>query len=101
MPDGKQYYQVTDIFPHLKRKERYIGTRPCTMRSGWEISFVLYFLDVNPSVVSWASETIIIQYINPLDGKSHRYFTDFNAVIKNKNGEVKEYIFEIKPFAQT
>ena len=56
---------------------------------------------MNPNVLSWGSETIIIPYQNPLTGRVSRYFTDFNITMRDKNGTLKKYLIEIKPHSQT
>jgi hypothetical protein len=65
-------------------------------RSLWELRFMKW-CDLNPSVLEWGSETIIVPYISPLDRKVHRYFVDFYIKVKNKNGEIQKYLVEIKP----
>lgn len=69
-------------------------------RSLWELKVMKYF-DVNPSVLFWASEELIIPYLSPVDQKTHRYFPDFIAQIKNKEGFVQTYLLEVKPHKQT
>jgi len=69
-------------------------------RSSWECR-VMSFLDSNPSVVQWSSEEIIIPYLSPIDRKVHRYFPDFYIKVKDKNGKIKEMIWEIKPKKQS
>ena len=71
----------------------------CIYRSGLELTY-MRFLDSNSSIVSWGSEKIIIPYIKPTDGKMHRYFTDFNFTIKDKNNKLHKFIVEIKPAKQ-
>lgn len=58
---------------------------------------LMRLLDSNPDVVCWGSEELVIPYVSPLDGKYHRYFTDF--IMKNKKGEV--FVIEVKPYKQT
>ena len=70
------------------------------MRSSWE-THVAIWLDNNPAVLGWGSETIVIPYINPLDNRIHRYFVDFWAQIKNQEGISHTYIIEIKPYYQS
>jgi len=68
-------------------------------RSLWERKAMQRF-DLNPNVIEWSSEEVVIPYISPLDRKVHRYFPDF--LIKLKNGNVVETILiEIKPDSQT
>lgn len=59
------------------------------------------WLDRNPSIVTWASEELIIPYISPVDGKKHRYFPDFLVKVVNKEGQTKTLLLEIKPKKQT
>jgi hypothetical protein len=54
-------------------------------------------LDANPEVEAWSSEEVIIGYINPIDGKAHRYFPDF--FVRKIDGT--KHILEIKPLSQT
>ena len=69
-------------------------------RSTWELR-VMKWLDEHPNVIWWASEELPIPYKSPLDNKMHRYFPDFIAKIKQKDGSVMTYIIEVKPFNQT
>jgi hypothetical protein len=70
------------------------------MRSSWETKFANW-CDLNPSVIQWKSEEVIIPYICGTDNKMHRYYVDFQIRIKDKTGEVKTYLVEIKPSKQT
>ena len=54
---------------------------------------------INPNVLEWASESVVIPYINPIDGKAHRYYTDGVLAIKEGTGVVR-YVIEIKPSKQ-
>jgi hypothetical protein len=85
-----------DFYQHLKNPEKYKGSRPLTMRSGWEIQYCQY-LDRRTAVVEWSSESIVIMYISPLDGKPHRYFTDFWCKYLDREGNYSELLIEIKP----
>lgn len=81
-----------------KNTKKYIGKSLPVYRSGWELKFFRW-CDENNNVLEWASEAIIIPYINPVDGKAHRYYTD--GIIALKEGEkIKKYIVEIKPSSQ-
>jgi len=77
---------------------KYIGKEKPVYRSGWELKFFRW-CDNNPNVVEWASEAVIIPYLNPLDGKYHRYYTDGIVAIK-EGDKVSKYIIEIKPSEQ-
>ncbi|CAM0000210.1 head closure [Vibrio phage D479] len=65
-------------------------------RSSWELS-MFRWLDNNPAVVRWGSETIVIPYFSTADGKKRRYFMDI--YMKLEDG--REFIFEIKPLKET
>ena len=65
-------------------------------RSGWELRLMSY-LDDHPHVKKWASEELVIPYVSPIDGRYHRYFTDF--VVWKSDGEV--LVVEVKPANQT
>lgn len=70
------------------------------MRSSWETRFALW-CDKNPSVIKWNSEETIVPYVCPTDNRWHRYFIDFKIQIRDKNGNLKTYLVEIKPDKQT
>jgi len=65
-------------------------------RSLWELKFMNY-CDMNENILEWNSEEVVIPYISPLDNKPHRYFVDFWVKLKERNGEIKIYLFEVKP----
>jgi hypothetical protein len=96
MRKRSKYVQITDIYPKLKNPKKYTGSRPVTMRSSWEIRFVRKFLDTNPHVIEWQSESIIVPYYSITDKKYHKYYTDFYFKVKEEN-KIKEYLIEIKP----
>lgn len=69
-------------------------------RSSWESKFMIW-CDHNPNVMEWSSEQIVIPYVSPVDGRFHRYFVDFYIKIKDKNGNIKRFLVEVKPKSQT
>lgn len=69
-------------------------------RSLWERKLMVY-LDENPNVLEWNSEEIIIPYKSPIDNRFHRYFPDFWAKVRAKDGTIKSMVLEVKPKAQT
>ena len=81
-----------------KNTKKYVGKTPPIYRSGWELKFFRW-CDENENVLEWASESVIIPYINPIDGKAHRYYTDGVIALKELNG-IGKYIIEIKPSSQ-
>lgn len=60
----------------------------------------MVWLDSHPNVINWSSEETVVPYISPLDNKIHRYFPDFVCEVKDKNGEVKTFMIEVKPTVQ-
>ncbi len=78
-------------------ENKYIGDYTNIIyRSSWELKFMKY-CDIRESVLQWGSEELSIPYYSPVDKKMHRYFPDFFMKVRNKNGEIKKYLIEIKP----
>lgn len=65
-------------------------------RSSWELKFMKW-CDSNDSVLEWGSEITVIPYRSPVDNKIHRYFVDFYIKVKDRSGNIKKYLIEIKP----
>lgn len=84
----------------IKNKNKYKGKLPCIYRSGLELKAMRWF-DNNPNILSWGSESVVIPYLSPLDGRLHRYFVDFVLSLKDKNGAITKYLIEVKPEKQT
>lgn len=81
--------------------QKYVGDyKNIIYRSSWEAR-VMNWLDKNPNIVSWASEEIIIPYVSPVDGKWHRYFPDFVVKVRDKTGQLRTLMLEVKPKKQT
>lgn len=85
---------------NLKHPEKYVGRKTPTYRSGWEFAF-MKFCDENPSIQTWASEAIKIPYRNPFTGKATIYVPDFFIQYKNKKGQNRVEVIEVKPDNQT
>jgi len=84
-----------------KNPKKYLGDPTNVIyRSGWELKF-MRFCDRHPNVIQWGSEEVVIPYISPIDGKVHRYFTDFIVKQLNTMGKKETLIIEVKPKAQT
>ena len=84
-----------------KHPEKYKGDpTKIIYRSSWELRLMRKF-DDHPDIVQWQSEEIAIPYLNPIKGKTSRYFPDF--VIKKRVGENKYQMImiEVKPKNQT
>jgi len=78
--------------------KKYKGSLPIVYRSSLELK-VFRWIDNNPNIISWGSESIVIPYISPADSKLHRYFVDLNLVLVHENVSQK-YLIEIKPHSQ-
>ena len=60
-------------------------------RSMWERRCMKYF-DVNPSVLQWSSEEVVIPYYDSMSKKVRRYFPDFLIKVKTENPEYDLYV---------
>lgn len=65
-------------------------------RSNWE-RCVCKFLDMNPQVVSWSSESVVVPYFDKTTQQWRRYFPDFK--IKTITGDI--LLVEVKPKKET
>jgi hypothetical protein len=84
-----------------RNPQKYIGDHTKIIyRSTWEAR-VMNWLDKNPSILSWASEEVIIPYRSPVDGRVHRYFPDFVVKSQGRDGSTKTMMIEVKPKKQT
>ena len=76
---------------------KYAGdTSNIIYRSMWERRCMKYF-DNNPSILQWASEEVVIPYYDTATKEVRRYFPDFLIKIKDKNGQEKTHLIEVKP----
>jgi len=80
--------------------EKYTGRLPIVIRSSWE-RMMCQWLDSNPDVIEWSSESHIVYYYDPVRMKKRRYYPDFFAKIVNKDGNPVKYIIEVKPNKET
>ena len=79
--------------------EKYQGSLPIIFRSSWERRFMTW-CDTNPSILLWASESLVIPYVSPIDGKAHRYYPDFLIKLRTRSGSIETRLIEIKPRAE-
>ena len=86
-------------YPSFPRKYKGDPTN-IIYRSLWERKFMVY-CDKNQNILEWASEEIAIPYRSPIDNRVHRYFPDFYMKVKETNGNIKNYVIEVKPAKQT
>ena len=96
---GKKNRNYTQGIYKPKNPKKYIGSTP-VYRSMMELKAFRY-LDNNPNVLSWSSESVVVPYVSPKDGKIHRYFVDLVAKLKSKDGKIKKLLIEVKPEKQT
>jgi hypothetical protein len=80
----------------IKNTEKYVGNKSPTFRSSWEFMFMT-FCDNNPAILQWSSESIHINYRNPLTGKNTIYVPDFLIVYADARGKQHVELIEIKP----
>jgi hypothetical protein len=84
-----------------KNPKKYMGDPTNIIyRSRWELRLMRY-IDEHPKVIKWGSEELVIPYLSPIDGKYHRYFTDFVVKQINKEGKKETIVIEVKPKSQT
>lgn len=93
-PNIKSRYKQGSYIPINKKK--YIGNYPIIYRSSWEYMFMSW-CDNNSNVAQWSSESLQIPYRLPGEQKDRIYNPDFTIKVKKDNGDIKQYIVEIKP----
>lgn len=94
---SKKYLQGL-FYP--KNPHKYIGdVRNIVYRSSWEKKLMIY-LDMNPSILKWGSEELVIPYLNEVDNRVHRYYPDMVIQYKTRRNEVKHAVIEVKPMRQ-
>jgi hypothetical protein len=96
---GKKNQNFVQGIYKPKNPQKYIGSTP-VYRSMMELKAFRY-MDNNPNVLSWSSESVVVPYMSPADGKMHRYFVDLVAKLKSKDGTIKKLLIEVKPEKQT
>jgi hypothetical protein len=77
-------------------KQKYVGPSPIIYRSSWERKFMMW-CDNNIKVLLWSSEPVEIEYISRQDNKKHIYNPDFYMKVEQEDGNLKEFLVEIKP----
>lgn len=88
-------YQQGKFIP--KNPSKYKGNPyEIIYRSSYELKFMQY-CDLTESILSYQSEEFCIPYISPIDGRYHKYFPDFFIKFKDKEGNIRKAIIEIKP----
>jgi hypothetical protein len=69
-------------------------------RSLLERRFMVW-CDINSSVLEWNSEEVVVPYKSPIDMRYHRYFVDFWVRYRDRTGNLKACLIEVKPHKQT
>lgn len=105
--------QVSKVLPRAKQKRGFSqgifipanphkcqNKEPVVYRSAWEARFLRY-IDNNPNVLIWLSETYSISYLCPTDNKMHKYYPDFFIKILKEDNTQENILIEIKPECQT
>jgi hypothetical protein len=81
--------------------EKYLGDPNKIMgRSSWEFR-LFKWLDTTPAVMQWASEEFSIPYLHPFENRVANYYPDALVIYKDKFGNLKKEIIEIKPYKET
>lgn len=84
-----------------KNPAKYLGNATnIIFRSSWEVR-LFQWLDRTPAVLQWASEEFSIPYLSPIDNAVHQYYPDALVIYKDKYGNLKKEIVEIKPYKET
>lgn len=84
-----------------KNPQKYLGDpNKIIFRSSWEV-MLFKWLDTTPAVLQWASEEFSIPYIHPLENRVANYYPDALVIYKDKFGNLKKEIIEIKPYKET
>jgi len=86
-----------------KNKEKWINCQKnmsIRFLSSWEHKF-LTWADNNSSVLLVGSECLPIPYPHPFKKKMTIYLPDIYMKVQEQNGEIKQYVIEIKPSKET
>jgi hypothetical protein len=59
------------------------------------------WLDANPSVMEWSSESHVVRYYDPVQMKNRRYYPDFYMKVATRDGGFRKYLVEVKPYRET
>lgn len=81
--------------------EKYLGdVTKIRFMSSWELAF-MRVMDTNPNVLKWGSEEFKVQYFHPIKRKVCAYIPDFIIKYRDRHGQVKTEVVEIKPKKQS
>lgn len=84
-----------------KNPQKYKGdVSKIVYRSRIELTFMNY-IDMNESVLEWASEEFFIPYLSPKDNRIHRYFPDIWLNKKKVDNTFETNVIELKHTSET
>jgi hypothetical protein len=69
-------------------------------RSGLEKKWFTLF-DLDPNVLAIGSENVVVPYFDPVTQKKRRYFVDVVIKYRDRDGEIKIKLIEIKCFEES
>ncbi len=84
---------------HPKNPKKWLQNK-IIFRSNIERKYFNYF-DLNPNVISIASERVVIPYFDPVKQKNRKYYVDLIIKFKDAAGDIKVRLIEIKSFTET
>ena len=86
---GDMAFRIAESYRLLERYE--------SANEWLDVCVELKYFDVNPSVIGWASEEVVIPYYDSMSKKVRRYFPDFLIKVKTKDGKLRTHLIEVKP----
>ena len=76
-------------------QHKWVNEKNIIFRSSLELKY-FYKCDTNSNIIKVGSENVVVPYLQ-VDNSRHRYYVDLYLKVKDKNGNIQEYIAEIKP----
>ena len=78
-----------------RNPQKWVGAEKIIHRSGLEKKWFTLF-DLDPNVIAVASEKVVVPYYDPVTQKQRRYYIDIIVKYKDREGNVKTKLIEIK-----
>jgi len=75
------------------------GTNEVRFLSSYE-RYVWEWCDKKENVLRWGVETVVVPYYSSVKGRKARYLVDLYIEFRDKNGDIKKALCEVKPSAQ-
>lgn len=95
-PNNSHYTQGIISSNKMKKLFESQYNKPIIYRSSWEMIFINW-LEHSNSVKYWGSESLGINYYNPIKKRMSTYYPDF--IVEFTDGSI--HLFEIKPKHET